>query len=226
METLEFVQALYDFNQDGSSPGCMKFLKDDYLRLLERRDGGWWQGVDKKDQENYGWFPTGYVRIVDDPIELSLLMPSAADAGGDLASSTPTTSSAGGGTTASLSSSQSSTASTSSSASAAAATAVAKAAPSLGNALLGSSSSSLLTGDEDDGSDETEDNYSENTTQHAVATSDYLPNAYEDDGLAFRKGDHIVVTNMSPTGRWQGTLNGKTGYFPSRHVRLEVCLPY
>lgn len=37
--------------------------------------------------------------------------------------------------------------------------------------------------------------------------------------LCFRKGDVIVVTQMEDGGWWEGTLRGRTGWFPSNYVR-------
>ncbi|XP_006632946.1 rho guanine nucleotide exchange factor 6 isoform X2 [Lepisosteus oculatus] len=40
-----------------------------------------------------------------------------------------------------------------------------------------------------------------------------------EDELSFSKGDVICVTRMEEGGWWEGTLNGKTGWFPSNYVR-------
>ncbi|TWW55755.1 rho guanine nucleotide exchange factor 6 isoform X1 [Takifugu flavidus] len=45
-----------------------------------------------------------------------------------------------------------------------------------------------------------------------------------EDELSFSKGDVIVVTRQEDGGWWEGTLNGKTGWFPSNYVReIKPC---
>ncbi|CAG0898106.1 unnamed protein product [Cyprideis torosa] len=38
------------------------------------------------------------------------------------------------------------------------------------------------------------------------------------DELSFRSGDKITLTQQDPEGWWEGTLNGKTGWFPCNYV--------
>uniref|UniRef100_A0A3P9BFD5 Osteoclast-stimulating factor 1 n=1 Tax=Maylandia zebra TaxID=106582 RepID=A0A3P9BFD5_9CICH len=40
-----------------------------------------------------------------------------------------------------------------------------------------------------------------------------------EDELSFNKGEVILVTRQEEGGWWEGTLNGKTGWFPSNYVR-------
>lgn len=40
-----------------------------------------------------------------------------------------------------------------------------------------------------------------------------------EDELSFSKGDIIVVTRQEDGGWWEGSLNGKSGWFPSNYVR-------
>uniref|UniRef100_A0A8C9T0T2 Rac/Cdc42 guanine nucleotide exchange factor 6 n=1 Tax=Scleropages formosus TaxID=113540 RepID=A0A8C9T0T2_SCLFO len=40
-----------------------------------------------------------------------------------------------------------------------------------------------------------------------------------EDELSFSKGELICVTRQEEGGWWEGTLNGKTGWFPSNYVR-------
>lgn len=40
-----------------------------------------------------------------------------------------------------------------------------------------------------------------------------------EDELTFAKGDIIGVTRQEDGGWWEGTLNGRTGWFPSNYVR-------
>ncbi|XP_064206712.1 rho guanine nucleotide exchange factor 6 isoform X3 [Anguilla rostrata] len=40
-----------------------------------------------------------------------------------------------------------------------------------------------------------------------------------EDELSFNKGELICVTRQEDGGWWEGTLNGKTGWFPSNYVR-------
>ncbi|CAG09826.1 unnamed protein product [Tetraodon nigroviridis] len=45
-----------------------------------------------------------------------------------------------------------------------------------------------------------------------------------EDELSFSKGDVIVVTRQEEGGWWEGTLNGRTGWFPSNYVReIKQC---
>lgn len=37
--------------------------------------------------------------------------------------------------------------------------------------------------------------------------------------LCFKKGDKITVTQKEDGGWWEGTLSGKTGWFPSNYVK-------
>lgn len=46
----------------------------------------------------------------------------------------------------------------------------------------------------------------------------YLFKATNNDELCFEKGDIITVTQQVDGGWWEGTLNGKTGWFPSNYV--------
>ncbi|KAM3911610.1 rho guanine nucleotide exchange factor 6 isoform 2-T2 [Leptodactylus fuscus] len=40
-----------------------------------------------------------------------------------------------------------------------------------------------------------------------------------EDELSFSKGDTILVTKVVDGGWWEGTMNGKTGWFPSNYVK-------
>uniref|UniRef100_A0A8C8D4B6 Rho guanine nucleotide exchange factor 6 n=1 Tax=Oncorhynchus tshawytscha TaxID=74940 RepID=A0A8C8D4B6_ONCTS len=45
-----------------------------------------------------------------------------------------------------------------------------------------------------------------------------------EDELSFNKGDLIGVSRQEEGGWWEGTLNGKTGWFPSNYVReVKPC---
>lgn len=45
-----------------------------------------------------------------------------------------------------------------------------------------------------------------------------------EDELSFNKGEVILVTRQEEGGWWEGTLNGKTGWFPSNYVReVKPC---
>ena len=45
-----------------------------------------------------------------------------------------------------------------------------------------------------------------------------------EDELSFNKGDLILVTRQEEGGWWEGTLNGKIGWFPSNYVReVKPC---
>ena len=42
--------------------------------------------------------------------------------------------------------------------------------------------------------------------------------ATNNDELSFQKGDTVTITQAIDGGWWEGTLNGKTGWFPSNYV--------
>lgn len=45
-----------------------------------------------------------------------------------------------------------------------------------------------------------------------------------EDELSFNKGDLIGVSRQEEGGWWEGSLNGKTGWFPSNYVReVKPC---
>uniref|UniRef100_A0A8C4QXB9 Rac/Cdc42 guanine nucleotide exchange factor (GEF) 6 n=1 Tax=Eptatretus burgeri TaxID=7764 RepID=A0A8C4QXB9_EPTBU len=45
-----------------------------------------------------------------------------------------------------------------------------------------------------------------------------------EDELSFAKGDIITVTRVEEGGWWEGTLHGRTGWFPSNYVReIKAC---
>lgn len=45
-----------------------------------------------------------------------------------------------------------------------------------------------------------------------------------EDELSFSKGDLILVTRQEEGGWWEGTLGGRTGWFPSNYVReIKPC---
>ena len=40
-----------------------------------------------------------------------------------------------------------------------------------------------------------------------------------EDELSFSKGDVIIVSRQEDGGWWEGSLSGRTGWFPSNYVR-------
>lgn len=56
----------------------------------------------------------------------------------------------------------------------------------------------------------------------AIVVTDYNPTAYESDALELKVDQIIWVTDMKPTGRWEGTTedNTRKGNFPCAHVHL------
>lgn len=40
-----------------------------------------------------------------------------------------------------------------------------------------------------------------------------------EDELSFSKGDIIIVSRQEDGGWWEGSFNGKSGWFPSNYVR-------
>ncbi|KRZ36832.1 Rho guanine nucleotide exchange factor 7 [Trichinella pseudospiralis] len=58
-------------------------------------------------------------------------------------------------------------------------------------------------------------------TQVIVVRAKHNFNGRNNDELCFKKGDVIVVTQILDEGWWEGTLNDKTGWFPSNYVTVE-----
>lgn len=48
--------------------------------------------------------------------------------------------------------------------------------------------------------------------------AEYTFKGSNNDELCFKKGDIITVTQREDGGWWEGTLNDKTGWFPSNYV--------
>ena len=40
--------------------------------------------------------------------------------------------------------------------------------------------------------------------------------------MVFNKGDRITITQKEDGGWWEGTLDGKTGWFPSNYVKQQT----
>ncbi|KPP72703.1 rho guanine nucleotide exchange factor 7-like, partial [Scleropages formosus] len=59
----------------------------------------------------------------------------------------------------------------------------------------------------------------ENSSCQVVVKARFNFQQTNEDELSFTKGDVIHVTRMEEGGWWEGTLNGKTGWFPSNYVR-------
>ncbi|XP_033842710.1 rho guanine nucleotide exchange factor 7a isoform X2 [Periophthalmus magnuspinnatus] len=60
---------------------------------------------------------------------------------------------------------------------------------------------------------------SENSGQQVLVKARFNFQQTNEDELTFNKGDIINVTRQEEGGWWEGTLNGKTGWFPSNYVR-------
>uniref|UniRef100_A0A4W4GWD3 Rho guanine nucleotide exchange factor (GEF) 7b n=1 Tax=Electrophorus electricus TaxID=8005 RepID=A0A4W4GWD3_ELEEL len=60
---------------------------------------------------------------------------------------------------------------------------------------------------------------SENSTAQLLVKARFNFQQSNEDELCFNKGDVIQVTRQEEGGWWEGTLNGKTGWFPSNYVR-------
>ncbi|KRX12716.1 Rho guanine nucleotide exchange factor 7, partial [Trichinella nelsoni] len=58
-------------------------------------------------------------------------------------------------------------------------------------------------------------------TQVIMVRAKHNFNGRNNDELCFKKGDVIVVTQILDEGWWEGTLNDKTGWFPSNYVTVE-----
>uniref|UniRef100_A0AAR2KNN1 Rho guanine nucleotide exchange factor (GEF) 7a n=1 Tax=Pygocentrus nattereri TaxID=42514 RepID=A0AAR2KNN1_PYGNA len=59
----------------------------------------------------------------------------------------------------------------------------------------------------------------ENSNAQLVVKARFNFQQTNEDELSFNKGDIINVTRMEEGGWWEGSLNGKTGWFPSNYVR-------
>lgn len=60
---------------------------------------------------------------------------------------------------------------------------------------------------------------SENSGQQLLVKARFNFQQTNEDELTFTKGEIIGVTRQEEGGWWEGTLNGKTGWFPSNYVR-------
>ncbi|XP_061454083.1 rho guanine nucleotide exchange factor 6 isoform X1 [Rhineura floridana] len=59
----------------------------------------------------------------------------------------------------------------------------------------------------------------ENGSHQLVVKARFHFKQTNEDELSINKGDIIYVTRVEEGGWWEGTLNGKTGWFPSNYVR-------
>lgn len=59
-----------------------------------------------------------------------------------------------------------------------------------------------------------------------IVQAEYPFKGDHNDELCFKKGDLITVTQKEEGGWWEGTLNDKTGWFPSNYVNeYKAALP-
>ncbi len=54
---------------------------------------------------------------------------------------------------------------------------------------------------------------------HLLVKARFAFQQTNEDELSFSKGDIISVTRQEEGGWWEGSLNGKSGWFPSNYVR-------
>ena len=59
----------------------------------------------------------------------------------------------------------------------------------------------------------------DNTNSQLVVRAKFNFQQTNEDELSFSKGDVIHVTRVEEGGWWEGTHNGRTGWFPSNYVR-------
>ncbi|XP_039329128.1 rho guanine nucleotide exchange factor 7 isoform X3 [Saimiri boliviensis] len=59
----------------------------------------------------------------------------------------------------------------------------------------------------------------DNSNNQLVVRAKFNFQQNNEDELSFSKGDVIHVTRVEEGGWWEGTLNGRTGWFPSNYVR-------
>ena len=60
---------------------------------------------------------------------------------------------------------------------------------------------------------------SENSGQQLLVKARFNFQQTNEDELTFTKGDIISVSRQEEGGWWEGTLGGRTGWFPSNYVR-------
>lgn len=60
---------------------------------------------------------------------------------------------------------------------------------------------------------------SENSGQQLLVKARFNFQQTNEDELTFTKGDIISVSRQEEGGWWEGTLSGRTGWFPSNYVR-------
>ncbi|GAA6069934.1 rho guanine nucleotide exchange factor 7b isoform X1 [Tachysurus ichikawai] len=60
---------------------------------------------------------------------------------------------------------------------------------------------------------------SENSSAQLLVKARFNFQQTNEDELCFNKGDIIQVTRQDDGGWWEGTLNGKSGWFPSNYVK-------
>ena len=67
----------------------------------------------------------------------------------------------------------------------------------------------------------------ENSSAQLVVKARFNFQQTNEDELSFNKGDIINVTRTEEGGLWEGSLNGRTGWFPSNYVReVKGCGKY
>ncbi|KAL9553698.1 hypothetical protein MBANPS3_003175 [Mucor bainieri] len=66
------VQALYPF--ESKDPSSLRFEEGDYIDVLAKLPSGWWDGW---CNGNRGWFPSNYVRIIEDYGSTGLVSPTS-----------------------------------------------------------------------------------------------------------------------------------------------------
>lgn len=59
----------------------------------------------------------------------------------------------------------------------------------------------------------------DNSNSQLVVRAKFNFQQTNEDELSFTKGDIIHVTRVEEGGWWEGTHNGRTGWFPSNYVR-------
>lgn len=60
---------------------------------------------------------------------------------------------------------------------------------------------------------------SDNSSSQLVVRAKFNFQQTNEDELSFARGDVIHVTRVEEGGWWEGTLDGRTGWFPSNYVR-------
>ncbi|XP_029336519.1 rho guanine nucleotide exchange factor 7 [Mus caroli] len=201
------VRAKFNFQQTNEDE--LSFSKGDVIHVTRVEEGGWWEGT---HNGRTGWFPSNYVREIK-PSEKPVSPKS-----GTLKSPPK------GFDTTAINKSYYNVVSNcrqrlmyiglgSDSVCARPSSHRIKSFDSLGSQSSHSRTSKLLQ------SQYRSLDMTDNTNSQLVVRAKFNFQQTNEDELSFSKGDVIHVTRVEEGGWWEGTHNGRTGWFPSNYVR-------